>query len=195
MIIGHSSMHDDLLPTLLSTYGDSFEADGGLRWARDPGHLDGGGELRDVVPGVALADDEEVAALVFGEPVQPPEQELQRVARGHVVAHHLVHPRVRGVREAHAHGALQVQHVRVCTSPSPSLVSERNANTKEDRPVPLCVCVQALITGVPGVLVLAEGLAVRVHAERADLLERSDPKRRTARPCVRKRQINKTPSE
>ena len=89
---------------------DPLEVDAGVL-----GGDDGGGELRDVVPRVALADDEEVPALVLREPVQPLDQELQRVVRRHVVAHPLVHVRVGGVREPYAHGALQVQNVRHCT--------------------------------------------------------------------------------
>jgi hypothetical protein len=100
---------------LVVTDRDSLEVDGGhVLGPRVIGGEDGGGELRDVVAGVALAGDEEVAALVLREAVQPLEQELERIIRSHVVAHHLVHVRVGGVREAHAHGALQVQHVRHC---------------------------------------------------------------------------------
>ena len=53
-----------------STYEDSLEVRGVLAGMFADGH-DDGGQLRDVVPGVALAGDVEVAALVLGEPLEP----------------------------------------------------------------------------------------------------------------------------
>jgi hypothetical protein len=106
------------------TYDDSREFHVGVLGGEDEG-----GDLGDVVAGVALADDEEVAALVLREPVHPLGQERVGVARRHIVADGLVHVRVHGVGETRAHGALQEQHVAhcamyVCVSSSARVVGQ-----------------------------------------------------------------------
>jgi hypothetical protein len=93
-----------------ATYHDALEVDRrrGLGGVAE----DGVGELGDVVAGVALAGEVEVAALVLGELLHPVEQEQERVLGGLVVAAPAVVRRRVGVGEPHAGGALQEQHVR-----------------------------------------------------------------------------------
>ena len=67
------------------TYEDSLEIRGVLAGALANSD-DDGGQLRDVMAGVALAGDVEVAALEHGELVEPAEEEAVRVLRRDAVA-------------------------------------------------------------------------------------------------------------
>jgi hypothetical protein len=88
-----------------------------LRTATFADSHDDGGQLRDVMPGVALASDVEVSALVLGKPLEPVEQEDVRVHRRPLVADYVVRGGV-GVGEANSGRRLQEEDVGHCKSSS-----------------------------------------------------------------------------
>jgi hypothetical protein len=96
-----------------STYKDPLEVRGVLTGMLADSH-DDGGQLRDVVPGVALAGDVEVAALVLGKPLEPMEQEDIGVRRRPRVAGFVIVRGRVGVGEADSGRRLQEDHVGHC---------------------------------------------------------------------------------
>ena len=97
------------------TYEDSLEIRGVLAGALANSD-DDGGQLRDVMAGVALAGDVEVAALVLGEPLEPVEQEDVRVHCYRPVASFVVVRRRVGVGEPDSDRRLEEDHVGHCKS-------------------------------------------------------------------------------
>jgi hypothetical protein len=152
------------------THDDATDVDGSLL-AGDAVHVvDDGGEFRDVVPTIALPGDVEVAALVLWESLQPLDQEYVRVLGCPLVAGGVVAGVPRG-GEPDARRRVQEDHVSHCMrTPSFSVPN-----------ISIYMCVRSQVsdtlTAVPGVLVHAQGLAVGVHAERAELLHRTVSKR------------------
>jgi len=95
------------------TYEDSLEIRGVLAGALANSD-DDGGQLRDVMAGVALAGDVEVAAPVLGEPLEPVEQEDVRVHCRRPVASFVVVRRRVGVGEPDSGRRLKEDDVGHC---------------------------------------------------------------------------------